>query len=399
MRKKIILGIGVLLGALMIYRIGSLLFSGSNKRPFSSARPPVAIEVDQVRFEPIREVRQLTGSVYPQYQYVVAPKVSGRLVSIDKRIGDWVESNEIVAQIDDAEYQQGVLESDANLKIANATLMEAEIQFKLAAQEKKRVESLQAKGISSPSELDTAVSNYSAQESRLQLARAQVEQREAALRSAKIRLGYTRLTASEPGFVGERFVDVGALLAPNAPVISIIGIRSVIVRATIVERDYGFIKIGQSAEVTVDAFPERKFYGNVSRIAPMLQETSRVAQMEVDVSNEGLLLKPGMFARVAVVTAEKDSAQTVPTVAVVLQEKENGVFMVADGEKVARYFSVETGIVTPERTEIVSPRLSGRVVTLGQHLLNDGSPVILADEAGQNRDRRSNQGNMKEKHP
>jgi len=399
MRKKIIIGIGILLGALLIYRIGSLLFSGSQKRPFFSGRPPVAIEVDQVRFEPIREVRQLTGSVYPQYQYVVAPKVSGRLVSIDKRIGDWVESDEIVAQIDDAEYQQGVLESDANLKIAKATLMEAEIQFKLAAQEKKRVESLQAKGISSPSELDTAVSNYSAQESRLQLARAQVEQREAALKSAKIRLGYTRLTASEPGFVGERFVDVGALLAPNAPVISIIGIRSVIVRATIVERDYGFIKIGQSAEVTVDAFPERKFHGNVSRIAPMLQETSRVAQMEVDVSNEGLLLKPGMFARVAVVTAEKDNAQTVPTVAVVLQEKENGVFIVADGEKVARYFSVETGIVTPERTEIVSPRLSGRVVTLGQHLLDDGSPVILADEVGPNRDRRPDQGNMKEKHP
>lgn len=378
MKKKIIISIFSVLIILLVWRIVVLIFSGS-AASVRSERPAVAVDVDSVRFGLISERRQLTGTVYPKYQYVLAPKVAGRMIIIYKRIGDWVKSGELVARIDDAEYEQGVIEAEANLKIAEASLTESLAQFELARQERERVEMLQAKGIASPSELDAAVSNYSAQESRYQLAQAQVEQRQAALKSARIRLGYTRLTASKPGFVGERFVDEGALMAPNTAVVSIIGIDSVIVRTTIIERDYGFIKNDQAAEVVVDAFPGRSFTGRVSRIAPMLQEASRVAQMEVEVANDSLSLKPGMFARVQVVTAEKDSAQQVPTRAIVNREGESGVFVISSTERIVHFLPVKTGIVSADYTEILSPALQGLVVTLGQHLLNEGSPVILPE--------------------
>lgn len=376
MKKKILFGIGILLGCFLLWRIGVLIFSRGDDQT-QRGRPPVAVEIDSVRFGEIIEVRQLTGTVYPEYQYVVAPKVSGRIQSIRKRIGDWVRAGEIIARIDDAEYQQGVVEAEANLKIALAALTESQIQFDLARQEKTRVESLQAKGIASASELDAAVSNYSAQESRLQLARAQVEQREAALKSAKIRLSYTVLNASKPGLIGERFVDEGELLAPNAAVVSVIGIDSVLIRTTIIERDYGYLKTGQSAEVMVDAFPGRRFPGKVARVAPMLQEAARVAQMEVEVRNDSLKLKPGMFARVEVVTAAKERTQFVSSRALVNRNNLEGVFMVAPGETVAHFFPVKVGIQTETRTEILEPTLQGLVITLGQHLLEDGSPVIL----------------------
>jgi multidrug efflux pump subunit AcrA (membrane-fusion protein) len=109
----------------------------------------------------------------------------------------------------------------------------------------------------------------------------------------------------------------------------------------------------------------------------MLQEASRVAQMEVEVRNDSLLLKPGMFARVEVITAEKDSAQIVSALAVVKRNGENGIFVVNRDESIARYVPVKTGIVTPDRVEILSPVISGLIVTLGQHLLEDGSPVLL----------------------
>jgi RND family efflux transporter MFP subunit len=376
MKKKIYIAIVILFGIFLLWRIASLIFTGGNKSARMS-RPPVAVEVDSVSFGSIQEVRELTGTVYPQYQYIIAPKVTGRILQIRKRIGDRVHRGELIAVIDDAEYQQAVIEAEANLKIAQASLTESRSQFELAAQEKERSEQLQAKGIASPAELDAAISNFAAQQSRYELAKAQVEQREAALKSAQIRLGYTRLTASKPGFVGERFVDEGALLAPNAAVASIVGIDSVIVRTTVIERDYVRIRIGQKASVTVDAFPSRRFPGIVSRIAPMLQEASRVAQMEVEVRNDSLLLKPGMFARVEVITAQKDSAQIVPAVAVVSRNGEKGIFVINREESVVHYVPVETGIITPERIEILSPPLSGLVVTLGQHLLDEGSPVIL----------------------
>lgn len=382
MRKKIFLLLAALFVLFLAYRIVVLVTKRSETSAQRSGRPAVAIEVDSVRIGLIKDVRQYTGTVHALYMYVVAPKVTGRIVEIKKRIGDWVDKGEVIVRIDDAEYQQAVAEAEANLKIAQASFAEVQSQYALARQELERVQSLQQKGIASPSELDASVTNFKAQESRLELAIAQVEQREAALRSARIRLNYTILFASQPGFIGERYVDEGSLLTPNAPVVSVVGIDTVIIKTTIIERDYGRIKIGQTAEVTVDAFPDMSFTGKVLRIAPMLQEAARVAEMELEVDNESRLLKPGMFTRVNVVIAEKDSAQIVPSAAVVGLGGETGVFVIEEPGPVARYIRVTPGIITSEYTEIVTPEIKGLIVTLGQHLLEDGSPVILpeADE-------------------
>jgi len=377
MKKRLVIIVGGLVIAVLVFRIILLLTKGSGDGGSNLHRPPVAVEVDGVRYGPIKEIHQFTGSVYPEYQYAVAPKVAGRILQIRKRIGDWVQKGEVIARIDDAEYQQAVLEAEASLKIAQASLTEAQSQFTLAGQELDRVHVLQEKGIASPAELDAAVTNYDAQQSRLKLAQAQVEQKEAALKSARIRLSYTVLAATEPGYIGERFVDEGTLLAPNAAVMLVIGIDTVIVRTTIIERDYGRIQTGQQAEVSVDAFPSKSFTGRVARIAPMLQQESRMAQMEVEVANDSLILKPGMFSQVEVVLAERDSVQIVPSRAVVTRDGQKGIFVVDREHSTARYVPIQEGIVTPEKTEILSPQLAGLVVTLGQHLLADGSPVIL----------------------
>lgn len=379
MKNKIIRIAGGIFLLFLIWRMIGLFTKKSNGMGSKSGKPPVAVEVDSVRYESIQEIREFTGTIFPMYQYVVAPKVSGRILVMRKRIGDWVERGEIIARIDDAEYQQAVLEADASLRISQASLAEAQSQFALARQELERVKSLQEKGIASPSELDAAMTNYEAQESRLKLAHAQVEQKDAALQSSRIRLSYTVLTASEPGFIGERFVDEGSLLSPNTPVATVIGINEVIIRTTIIERDYGRIRVGQEASVEVDAFPDQKFNGKVARIAPMLQEASRMANMEIEVVNDSLMLKPGMFTRVYVVLNHKDSAQVVLSKAVVSHSGENGIYVVDEDKQQVRYYAVRTGIASDDKTEIVSPVLDGLVVTLGQHLLEDGSPVILPD--------------------
>lgn len=354
-----------------------LVYLGGSGKTQRSGPPPVAVEIDSVHHGYLSETRQLTGTVQPQYKYIIAPKITGRVIQMTKRIGDWVKDGEIIARIDDAEYQQNVIEAEANLNIGLATLTESNTQFDLARQDLERVRSLNAKGIASGAELDAAASNFTTQKSRYELAQAQIDQRRAALKSAKIRLGYTVLTASKPGFVGERFVDEGSLLAPNSAVISVVGIDSVIISTTIIERDYGYVKVGQPAQVRVDAFANHQFAGFVTRIAPMLQEASRVAQMEVEVTNDSLFLKPGMFARVNVQTAEKPNAKYVSSRALVRKEGATGIFMIDPVDKIAHYVPATVGIVNAEFTEIVTHLPDMLVVTLGQHLLDEGSPVIL----------------------
>jgi RND family efflux transporter MFP subunit len=392
MKKKVLIIIGIIFLAFLAWRVVGLIQKKSVSAAKRPARPPVAVQVDRVIYEPIMEIREFTGTVYPFYQYVVAPKVSGRIVEIRKRIGDPVRRGEIIARIDDAEYQQAVLEAEANLKIAEASLTETIGQAELAKQELDRAQSLSAKGIASPSELDAAISSNTAQQSRLRLAKAQVDQREASLNSAKIRLSYTVLNATEPGSVGERFADEGVLLSPNSPVITVVGYDRVIIRTTVVERDYGRITTGQSADVLVDAYPDDHFSGKVARIAPMLQESSRVAKMEVEVANEKHILKPGMFTKVRVVLAENMNAQTVPSQALVHVDGVPGVFVVDKKEPVSHFIPVKTGIVTIEKTEIVSPVIEGAVVTLGQNLLTEGSSVLLPQKGGKGPGRKGGPG-------
>jgi RND family efflux transporter MFP subunit len=386
MKKKIFVTVGIIFLVFLGWRMVSLFTTSEEAWGPGPGRGPgqrqtVAVEVSDVRIKPIKEIREFTGTVNPIYRYIIAPKVSGRVVEITKRIGDWVNKGEIIAHLDDAEYQQAVLEAEANLKISKASLNEAESQFELARQELERVRSLQEKGISSSSELDAAETQYSAQQSRLELARAQVEQREAALKSARIRLEYTVLAATEPGFIGERYVDEGNLLSANSPLVSVVGIDSVIVQATIIEKDYARIKVGQSAELQVDAFPETTFTGKVARIAPVLEEASRVAKVEVEFENKERLLKPGMFARVSVVLQEKETVQVIPIEAIIKNNGREGVFVVEEdtlsGGNIARFYPIETGISTGTETEITSPDIKGPVVILGQHLLQDGISVTL----------------------
>ncbi len=403
MKKNIIILILVIFLIFLGWRIISL-FTKSKQAwgPGMGQGQTFAVEVSDVNIKQIKEVREFTGTVYPIYQYVISPKVSGRVIEIRKRIGDWVNKGEIIARLDDAEYQQSVLEAQANLRISRASLAESESQFELARQELERVRSLQEKGISSSSELDTSSTSYDAQKSRLELARAQVQQREAALKSAEIRMDYTVLYATEPGFIGERYVDEGSLLSPNSPLASLVGIDRIIVQATIIEKDYGRIRIGQSAEIAVDAFPETTFTGTVARIAPVLEEASRVAKMEVEVENKDHLLKPGMFAIVRVVLQERESAQVIPIEAMIKSNGTDGIFVVekdaASGMDIARFYPVKTGISTEMEIEIISPEIKGPIVILGQHLLHDGVNVTLTgktDDQGPIKDRTGSPGQNK----
>lgn len=378
MKKRFWLVVGAIVLALLVWRIVEMVRPGDGGG-YGYGRPAVAVEVEAIHSGPIQDIRLFTGSIHPLYRYLVAPKVPGRVTRFDRRIGDYVDRDEVIARLDDAEYQQIVLEADANLKIARASLAEAKAQLDLARKEFERAESLREQGLASPSDMDAARSRFDAQQARVAVAEAQVQQREAALESARIRLEYTVLRASEPGYIGERLVDEGALLSVNSAVASVLGIDTVFVRSSIIERDYGKIHVGQHAEVSVDAWPGRSFAGTVSRIAPMLREESRVAEMEVTVPNTALELKPGMFAKIHVVLDAKEDALLVPRKAMVRRDGADGIFVAQKGESAtAKWVEIVPGIQAEDVIEVVEPSsLSGEVITLGQHLLDDGGAILL----------------------
>lgn len=353
-------------------------------RPGGAAVP---VHVAPARRGMIRDLRSFSGTLTPKAQFIVAPKISGRLERLYVDVGDPVRRDQIVARLDDAEYVEQVEQAKAELAVARANVEEARSDLDIAEKEFVRIQTLRGQRATSQAELDLSRAKYDAQQARLKVAEAQVDQRRAALRAAEVRLGYAAVRAtwpengtSDPRVVGERFVDEGATLSANAQMFSVLDISGLRAVFHVTERDYPRLRVGQPAEVALDALPGMVFAGRISRIAPIFRETSRQARIELELDNAEGLMKPGMFVKATLELGRAEDALLAPSAALVRRDDGQGVFVVS-GEGKARYVPVRVGIVEAGQTQLLEPAdLSGDLVVLGQHLLEDGASVrITAD--------------------
>jgi RND family efflux transporter MFP subunit len=381
--NKILLGTGlVVLAAAAWLAVRS--FTGKSQEA-GQRMGTVAVEVAPIVEGSIRDLGLFSGTLVPKSQFVIAPKVSGKLEKLYVDIGDRLTNGQLVARIEDEEYQQQVIQAEADLSVAKATLEESRSAVELAKKDLERTESLYKKKIMSDSQMDAARAQFNAQEAKFKVAAAQVSNRESALEAARVRLSYTRITAawdkgSDVRYVGERYVFEGALLSPNREIISVIELQPITAVIYATEKEYFRIRPGQEVAVTSTAFPGRTFRGTVTRVAPLLQEASRQARVEIDIDNEDATLKPGMFVNAAIEFAHRDKAKLVPYSALVQRDNQSGVFIADVENKKAHFKPVKVGIVQGETAEVLDPAdLSGYAVVLGQHLLQDGMNIILPE--------------------
>jgi RND family efflux transporter MFP subunit len=243
---------------------------------------------------------------------------------------------------------------------------------------------LRERGIAAEAQLDEIAARLRAAQASLQLAEAQVARARSSLELRRIELSYTQVRAewSERaafGSVAERYQDPGNTVQPNTPVISVVTLDPLKAVIFVTERDYAGLRPGQTATLTTDAAPGRTFEGVVDRVAPVFRENSRQARIELSVPNPDNLLRPGMFVRVRTVLSEQNAPAIIPLTALTRRNGHDVVFVLDEGSTTARMVRVTPGITEGDRVSIVEPPLSGRVVTLGQQLLADGSPVRVVE--------------------
>ncbi len=343
------------------------------------------VEVAPIEQGPIAYHRTFSGTLEATAEFVVAPKISGRIEKLTVDLADTVTRGQLVAELDDREYVQAVAQAEADLAVAKATLAEANSTLTIAVRELDRIERLRSEGVASESQFDSAKTAQLAGQAKLEVARAQMQRAESSLESARIRLAYTKINAEwteGPGdrVVAERFVDEGDTVSPNAPLFSIVELSPITGTIFVTERDYGRIAVDQSATLTTDAFPEETFTGQVVRISPIFRQESRQARVELRIENPAQRLKPGMFIRVTLELARVEDATIVPEAAIANRSDQSGVFVVNDAGNKVTWHPVTLGLREGERTQVMGEGLTGRVVTLGQQLLDDGSAITIPDQ-------------------
>lgn len=355
----------------------------SASRRGSGGAVAVAVEVAPVQKKDMADEGRFTGSLLPRSRFVVAPKVAGRLNKLACDVGDTVSRGQVLAEIEDEEFVQDVAQAEADLAIARANLTESMAMLDIGRREFERVKAMRQQKVSSEAEVDAAQAQYKSREAKTEVSKAQVLQKEAALKTSRIRLSYTKIQAlwdetTPTRLVGERFQDVGAMLSANTPILSLLDIRMVIAVVEVVERDYFRIHVGQEALITTGALPGQTFRGKVVRMAPALDTETRQARVEIEIPNPDFLLKPGMFVQTQIQFSQHPNVLAVPASAIVSREGAKGVFLIDGEAKKAVLTKVKTGITQGDFVEIASPTLVGDVVTMGHHLLEDGSPVLIA---------------------
>lgn len=317
-------------------------------------RPAVPVEAAAVEIGPLAEKVAAVGTLLSNESVVIRPEIAGRITDIHFEEGVRVERGAPLFSLDDTIYQ--------------AELAEIQARMQLAENNYDRVRELYKKSAATGRQRDEAVSELAVSKASMKLAEA--------------RLAKTRISAPFAGIVGLRTVSVGDYVNPGQDLVKLENIQPIKVDFRVAERFLPALRVGQTIEITVDAFGGRGFVGVVYAIDPQVDPEGRSIIMRARIPNADRLLRPGLFARVSLIIEDKPQALTIPEQAIVPRGEDQYVFVI-DADKV-RFTKVVTGIRREGRVEILQGLAAGdTVVTAGQLKLRDGVDVkVVAPSQG-----------------
>ncbi|MGH7259427.1 MAG: efflux RND transporter periplasmic adaptor subunit [Nitrospiraceae bacterium] len=325
---------------------------------------------------------EYTADISPNQLVNLFSRVDGYIAKMHVDRGDLVKAGQLLVEIDHTDYVHAVNRAKANLAAAKAEVFRQEANIRNAKLTLDRMKALIKDQFVSQQDLDTAQVNFDVAAAQIETYRAQVQQMEVALQQAETNLTYSYVRAPFAGYVAERNLDPGAYVTGSTAststmsrgILSLHDIDTVRTMIEVVEKDVPLVKIGQPAEVRAEAYPNKVFMGQVTRVVQALNRNTRTMTVEVDLPNKDRTLKGGMFARVALMVGVHRNAIQIPIDAVTRLEENQYVYIIQNGT--AHQVPVEIGARAENRIEIVKG-LAGteQVIVSGKDLVSEGTAV------------------------
>lgn len=345
-------------------------------------RAPMTVELGTVERGDVAAHLTVVGNLIGLQTVDVAPRTNGRLLTVSVQMGDPVRRGQVIGKIEDREIVEQVSQAEASLLVSRATIRQREADLNVARLNFDRSKNLFERQLLAKQALDDAESRYLAADAQIDLSKAQLAQAEARLQELKINLQNTTVTSPVDGFVGKRNVDPGAMVSANTPIASVVDISKLKMVVNVIEKDIRLVTVGDSGLVDVDAYPGEQFRGRIARVAPVLDPSTRTATMEIEIANNDMRLKPGMYARVSLNVEERKNTLVAPKNAVIDFESKRGVWM-ANEDNRATFVPVELGIEDTDRIEITAGLKEGdKIVTTGATAVRNNDQLVIAGAAG-----------------
>jgi len=330
-----------------------------------------------------------SGYVVAQRKAAIASKASGRLEWLGVAEGSRVKAGDIIARLDARDVEAQLDSASANIKVARANIEQAQAEDRDAAASLARTQDLLKQKFVSQSALDQAKARADRAVAAVSSARASLAAAQANARNAQVAVDYTQIRAPFDGIILSKSANVGDMVTPfssaadsKGAVVTMADMSTLEVEADVSEASLSKITIGQPCEVTLDALPDMRFRGTVSRIVPTVDRAKATVMTKVKFEAIDARVLPEMSAKVSFlsqpVTAEQQKPMTAvhpdalvqrdgKSVVIIVREEKAAIVPVTPGNKIGELTAITGAVKTGEKA-VVKPAAD----------LQTGTPVRIA---------------------
>jgi HlyD family secretion protein len=412
--KKVILF--SVIGGLLLLIVIAVIASGKKDKI-------VTVQTEKVTVRNITQIVSGTGKINPEKKVDISAEISGEIIQLPFKEGDTVKKGDLLVKIKADTYGARINQQQAGVQYSKTQVEVAENNLKKAEMELRRMEQLHNSGLISQADLDNARIAYEVAQSNLKSAYANVRQNQALLQQSSQDLSKATIRSTMDGIVtqlnnelGEKVV--GTQQMAGTVIMTVSDLSVMIAEIEISETDITNVKIGDEAEIEVDAFPDRIIKGNVYEISNSAKTKGIGTQeqlinfvVKIRINDKDVSLKPGMSCNAEIKVQTKNDVIAIPIQCITAREDEGKeqnsdeevkrlsdenykkknkpkeiVFVVEEGNPTkVKIAEVKTGISDDRYIEIIEGLQAGQIVVKGPYKaisreLENGTIVKIDNE-------------------
>ena len=373
----------------------------------SKREKSIQVTTQKIARHDLTSIISASGEVKPKKNINISAHVPGRIIKIGVVEGQEVKEGDFLLKLDSAQYEAIAERDRALIQAYRSQLIQSEARMKMDANSYNRQTQLFESLLISQEQLEAAKVQAEVSRAEVQAIRHQIQQAQASLKSTMDNLDKTVYNSPIDGMITSLKVEegevavIGTMNNPGTVLMTIADLSEMEVEVEVDETDVVGVKLGEVADIKVDALPNQVLKGSVTEIGSsaieklsVTQEESRDFLVKITLDEPPKSLKPGLSASADIITAEKKGVLAVPISALVLREKDNsdpskkdkveeeGVYLLENGQ--AKFYPVVKGIIGGLDIEIASGIKEGQEVIVGPYSalreLKDGTAVQLEEK-------------------
>jgi membrane fusion protein (multidrug efflux system) len=327
---------------------------------FQGGGDAVPVNVEPVRRGSLNSYLVLNGIVEPERRVEIFSRLSAYVKQIMKEEGDFVRENEVLALLDDEEIRITHEQAKIQLEQARLSLEESKNNY-------TRNQELMKRELISEQEFQTQEAEYKQRQ-------LEFENRSENFKNLELQLNWTRIRSLSEGYITERLIEVGTKVNANQQVYTVEDFKPLLLKVYVPTSDSIKLKPGMQADVTTEIIAGAMFEGLVKLINPRIDVQTGTVKVTVEVHDDTMRLKPGMFVEVQIVIGQKDDVLIIPRKA--LLYKQNQIFVFVTDQNLVTQRAVTLGLTEEDHVEVLEGLSEGDViVSVGVESLKDGQRI------------------------